>query len=89
MAKAIREWVFTTHALAEMARRRISSETVVTVLRAPEQRIPVRTGRDVLQSRLMLDGKLYVVRVVVDVDRSPADVVTVYRSSKIDKYWSP
>ena len=88
MAKAIDQWVFTPHALAEMARRCISSETVTVVLQAPEQRIPVRTGRDVLQSRLMLAGKLYIVRVIVDIDRSPADVVTVYRSSKIDKYWS-
>jgi len=23
----------------------------------------------------------------VDVDRSPAEVVTAYRTSKIDKYW--
>ena len=27
------------------------------------------------------------VRVFVDVDRSPAEVITVYRTSKIDKYW--
>ena len=89
MAKAIDHWEFTTHALAEMARRRISSETVTAVLRAPEQRLPVRAGRDVLQSRFMLDGKQFIVRVFVDVDRHPADIVTVYRSSKIDKYWSP
>ena len=29
----------------------------------------------------------YLVRVVVDVDRNPAEVVTAYRTSKIAKYW--
>jgi uncharacterized protein YuzE len=32
-----------------------------------------------------LDGRRYVVRVFVDIDRVPAEVVTVYRSSKIAK----
>jgi hypothetical protein len=40
-----------------------------------------------LQSRLELEGTRYLVRVFVDVDRSPAEVITVYRTSKIDKYW--
>jgi hypothetical protein len=31
--------------------------------------------------------KAYLVRVFVDVDRQPAEVVTVYRTSKIYKYW--
>jgi hypothetical protein len=33
----------------------------------------------------VFDGKTY--RVFVDVDRSPAEVVTVYRTSRIAKYW--
>jgi hypothetical protein len=32
-------------------------------------------------------GKVYLVRVFVDVDRQPAEVVTVYRTSKVSKYW--
>ena len=30
---------------------------------------------------------MYLVRVVVDVDRRPAEVVTVYRTTKLRKYW--
>jgi hypothetical protein len=30
---------------------------------------------------------MYLVRVFVDVDRTPAEVVTVYRTSKMAKYW--
>jgi hypothetical protein len=43
------------------------------------------TGRAAV--RLEVAGKRYLVRVFVDVDRSPAEVVTVYRTSKIEKYW--
>jgi hypothetical protein len=30
---------------------------------------------------------MYLVRVVVDVDREPPRVVTVYRTTKLEKYW--
>jgi hypothetical protein len=29
----------------------------------------------------------YLIRVFVDVDCDPAEVVTVYRTTKIEKYW--
>jgi hypothetical protein len=57
------------------------------VLADPEQRTVVRPGREVLHSRLDLAGRRYLVRVFVDVDRSPVEVVTAYSTSKIDKYW--
>jgi len=31
-------------------------------------------------------GQEYLMRVFVDIDRDPAEVVTVYRTSKIGKY---
>jgi hypothetical protein len=71
----------------ELQRRGLDEAIVGQVLAAPEQREALRPGRDVLQSRLEMEGKRYLVRVFVDVDRSPAEVVTVYRTSKIDKYW--
>jgi len=57
------------------------------VLAAPEQRETPRLGRDVLQSRIEVDKRTYLVRVFVDVDRRPAEAVTAYRTSKIEKYW--
>jgi hypothetical protein len=48
----------------------------------------VRPGRDVLQSRVALAGKIFLVRVFVDIDRVPAEIVTVYLTSRIAKYWS-
>jgi hypothetical protein len=72
-----------------MARRQISEAEVARVLAAPEQTERVREGRTVYQSRITLSGssKTYVLRVCVDIDREPPEVVTVYRSSKLQKYW--
>jgi hypothetical protein len=53
----------------------------------PMLRRTVRSGRDVLQSRIVVAGKKYLLRVFVDIDRQPAEVVTVYRTSRVAKYW--
>jgi hypothetical protein len=74
--------ILTDHALSQMARRQTTVEDVRRVLAAPEQVLEVRHGRVVAQG--LAAG--YLLRVFVDVDRSPPEVVTVYRTSKIDKY---
>jgi Domain of unknown function (DUF4258) len=70
-----------------MRQRGLDRKVVRSVLEAPEQRLRLRPGRDVLRSRVAVAGSEYVVRMVVDVDRSPAEVVTVYRTSRIARYW--
>ncbi len=87
--KPIYDFVFTAHALTEMARRDISQEDVRNILANPEQMEMVREGRAVYQAKLEMGEptKAYVLRVFVDVDRKPPYVVTVYRTSKIEKYW--
>ena len=62
-------------------------ETIDRILKSPEQRLEVRPGRVVLQSRVQEFGSEYLVRVFVDIDRTPAEVVTAYRTSKVFKYW--
>jgi len=72
-----------------MARRQISESDVARVLSLPEQIEIVRAGRKVYQSRIEYGEppRTYLLRVFVDVDREPPEVVTVYRTSKIEKYW--
>jgi len=43
----------------------------------------------VFQSRVPMDvpERLFLVRVFVDIDRRPPEIVTAYRTSKIEKYW--
>lgn len=85
----IHEFVFTDHAMSEMARRQITEDDVKTVLAKPEQMEMVREGRVVYQSRLELGNplKTYLLRVFVDIELVPPFVVTVYRTSKVEKYW--
>jgi hypothetical protein len=79
----------TEHAQWEMQRRGLSEAEVQVVLHSAEQRAEVRSGRCIYQSRVVWGEpvKVYLLRVVVDVDRNPPEVVTAYRTSKIDKYW--
>jgi hypothetical protein len=61
----------------------LSVEQVESVLAAPEQQVPGYGGRVILQS--MVDP--FLIRVVIEPDRNPPEVVTAYRTSKVGKYW--
>jgi len=86
-SEPIRDYTISPHAEFEMYRRGIDEATIRRVLEHPEQRETVRPGREVLQSRLELERRLYLIRVIVDVDPVPPQIVTAYRTSKIKKYW--
>jgi hypothetical protein len=88
-AEPLRHYVVTDHARFEMARRGLSLALVAEVLARPEQRLQVRPGREVFQSRHVLgdSGDVYLIRVFADTYRWPAEVVTAYRTRRIRKYW--
>jgi hypothetical protein len=72
-----------------MQRRNLTEADVAAVLKAPEQSEEIRPGRCIYQSRLNFGdpSKTYLLRVFVDIDRDPPEVVTVYLycTSKIQK----
>ena len=71
-----------------MARRVIPFDLLDSVLQHPQQIVPERAGRKAHQSRLDFGGgKIFLLRAIVDDEVDPAIVVTVYRTSKIGKYW--
>ncbi len=76
--------VITDHAMQQMAKRGIAQAEVVRVLALAEELILVRPGRVVVQG----GAGEHLLRVFVDVDRTPPEVVTAYRTSKIGKYRS-
>jgi len=87
--RAVLNYVLTDHARLEMQRRGITEANIATVLTAPEQSEEIRPGRCAYQSKMTLDdpSRVYLLRVFVDTDREPPEVVTVYRTSKVLKYW--
>jgi len=76
------------HALEEMKRRELSEALVESILKDPQQIVDEYGNRKAFQSIMKFETeKDYLVRVIVNDNVEPAKVVTVYRTSRINKYW--
>ena len=79
----------TRHAEEEMVRRGIPPALLDAVLERPEQVVAAYGEKKAYQSKLDFGGgKMFLLRVIVDERQDPATVITVYRTSKVKKYWS-
>ena len=81
--------VISEHAQFEMARRQISEEIVKAVVQNPQQAMKSGRRRIVCQSKYYdpAEGSEMLLRVVYEKRDDKPFVVTVYRTSKVDKYW--
>jgi hypothetical protein len=71
-----------------MDRRGIRLALLESVLEKPQQIIPDYEGKKVYQSQIDFGkGKIYLLRAIVNDQVTPPLVITVYRTSKIIKYW--
>ncbi len=75
------------HADEEIQRRQIARNLVDAVLENPQQIVDEYGNKKAYQSKIDFNGKIYLLRVIVDESVEPKKVVTVYRTSKIVKYW--
>ena len=75
------------HVQREMDRRGIPLTVLESVLAAPAQKVPEHGDIMCYQSKVEINQKPYLVRVMVNETATPPKVVTVYRTSKISKYW--
>jgi hypothetical protein len=75
------------HVHEEMERRGIPLAVVESVLAAPDQKVPEHGDVVCYQSKVDINQKPFLVRVMVNETATPPKVVTVYRTSKISKYW--
>ena len=73
----------------EMQRRQIPLSLVQRVVQEPQQIVPSRKGRLIYQSRFFdeQEDKEMLLRVVLDIEGDDFWVVTVYKTSRIEKYW--
>ena len=79
-------FIFSQHALEQMKERGISKETVENIVTNPDQ-IMTLEDLTVFQGIEKGDKTLFLIRVFVNIRKNPNVVVTVYRTSKIDKYY--
>lgn len=76
-----------SHAQAELTNRNIPRQVVELILDSPGQ-ILEEDGLKVYQGQFTAtSGKIYLLRVFINDQVNPVKVVTVYRTSKIKKYW--
>jgi len=76
------------HAVEEMEQRRIPLPLLETVLKNPQQVILEKSGKKAYQSQVDFgSGKIFLLRAIVADNVEPPVVITVYRTSKIEKYW--
>jgi hypothetical protein len=74
----------------EAGRRGIDTAVAESVVRAPQQRLN-EEHRFILQSRYhdRVLAKEMLLRVVIESKEEAVKIITVYRTSRIRKYWQP
>lgn len=77
------------HAREQMSERGVSEEMVLDIVAFPQQTISQGGDKMIYQSVKFFeaDGADFLVRVFVNIIKQPNLVITVYRTSKIEKYW--
>ena len=77
------------HVQREMERRGIPLAVMESVLAAPAQKVPEHGSVICYQPKVEINQKPYFGAGDVNETAKPPKVVTVYRTSKINKYWKP
>ena len=79
--------ILSKHAVEQMQARNISIELVNGVLSNPQQ-IIVESEKKIFQSIVNFEGEgEFLVRIFVNFIKDPHIVITVYRTSKLEKYY--
>ncbi len=77
---------FSKHALEQMDLRQIGKAVVRKILNDPGQ-VLEENGKRIYQSIVTTRGKEYLIRIFVNYHKDPNLVITVYKTSKISKYY--
>ena len=84
----IREKVeFTRYAELQAQERKINYRDILDTLKSPGQVLSAKKGRKIVQKKLKRGGEEGLLRVIFEEKVNAKVVVTVYWTSKIEKYW--
>jgi hypothetical protein len=77
------------HAWEQMVRRGINYDDVLSVVSRPDQTIADEDDPAIIicQSLIKEDEQMFLLRVFVNKDKQPNVVVTLYKTTKISKYY--
>lgn len=81
--------IFTDHARLEAARRKIDEKAIEAAVASPQQRLFSSRERVILQSKYYdeHERREMLLRIIGEESFDVFRVITVYKTSKIDKYW--
>ena len=81
--------IFSKHALEQMFRRGIDRETVLMVVSMPDQTIADKDDLAIIiyQSLIKENDQMFLLRVFVNKEKQLNTVVTLYKTTKISKYY--
>lgn len=77
------DFIFSKHALEQMELRGISRSIVEEILKNPEQ-IKIEEDNKVYQA--VVEKSRFLIRIFVNDKKTPKTIITVYKTSKINKY---
>ena len=83
------DFIFSKHAQEQMQRRNINREDVVLTVSQAEQIIEDDENTEIVicQSMIKENGQMFLLRVFVNRDKYPNVIVTIYKTTKISKYY--
>ena len=81
--------VFSEHAVFEIKRRGIEKGSVKEVVQRPQQEIPSRNNKIILQSKYLnsQQNKEMLLRVIGRKTGGEFFIITAHKTSRIEKYW--
>jgi hypothetical protein len=79
--------VITPHAEEQIENRKLARERVIQIVSNPEEIISATSGRYFAQSKFVEGDKEYLLRVLFEDKDGERQVITVYPTSRVKKYW--
>jgi len=85
----MKQIILTNHAKFEAHRRNISEEIIKSAIFEPQQKLPAKKGRVIIQNRYFdkTENREMLLRVIGLETSDEFKVITLYKTSKIKKYW--
>ena len=83
----MKAYIISKHAQEEMAIRGIPESILDVVMQTPGEIVPEKAELVAYQSVISFPEGLMLLRAIVADQDQPMRIITVYRTSKIEKYW--
>ena len=80
------KYKFSKHAIEQIERRGLSASIIENVINKPDKIIQHDDCVEVMQKVISDNKSNYLYRVFVNICKTPTLIITVYKTSKIDKY---